>query len=209
MPRLRRIDTVLKAMKQADPDTVITRHFITTLLREGKITPLKYGDAWVVNIDELYGYLCGMQFNEKSYVQPTKRTIKKSGEIWREFLAEDPDTKVRKLNLRLFVQEQGIWCFTSSVGHWLIDSDELMYKLNPRGVDCKVAMPRLRWHDDTVRGFKKQHPDLPVNMTMAEKAFQSDNMFKIKNGGRWILNYDQLEAEVFKMIGYTPNKEEQ
>lgn len=82
LPRLRRIDTILKAAKQSDPDTVITRHFITTLLREGKITPLKYGDAWVVNIDELYGYLCGMQFNKKPYVQPTKRTIKKSGEIW-------------------------------------------------------------------------------------------------------------------------------
>ena len=207
LPRLRRIDTILKAAKQADPDTVITRHFITTLLREGKITPLKYGDAWVVNIDELYGYLCGMKFVEKPYVPPAKRTIKKSGEIWREFLAEDSDTKVRKLNLRLFVHEQGIWYFTSSVGHWLIDYDELLYRLNPRGVDCKVDMPRLRWHDDTVRGFKKQHPDLPVTMTMAEKAFQSDNVFKVKNGHRWIINYDQLEAEVFKMIGYAPNRE--
>ena len=207
LPRLRRIDTILKAAKQADPDTVITRHFITTLLREGKITPLKYGDAWVVNIDELYAYLCGMQFEEKPYAPPSKRTIKKSGEIWREFLAEDPDTKVRRLNLRLFVQEQGIWYFTSSVGHWLIDSDELMYKLNPRGVDCKADMPRLRWHDDTVRGFKKQHPNLPVTIMMAEKAFQSDNVFKIKNGGRWIINYDQLETEVLKMIGYTPNQE--
>ena len=176
-------------------------------MREGKITPLKYGDAWVVNIDELYGYLCGMKFVEKPYVPPAKRTIKKSGEIWREFLAEDPDTKVRRLNLRLFVQEQGIWYFTSSVGHWLIDSDELMHRLNPRGVDCKVAMPRLRWHDDTVRGFKKQHPDLPVTMTMAEKAFQSDNVFKVKNGHRWIINYDQLEAGVFKMIGDMPNKD--
>ena len=207
LPRLRLIDTILKAAKQAGPDTVITRHFITTLLREGKITPLKYGDAWVVNIDELYGYLCGMKFVEKPYVPPAKRTIKKSGEIWREFLAEDPDTKVRRLNLRLFVQEQGIWYFTSSVGHWLIDSDELMHRLNPRGVDCKVAMPRLRWHDDTVRGFKKQHPDLPVTMTMAEKAFQSDNVFKVKNGHRWIINYDQLEAGVFKMIGDMPNKD--
>ena len=57
IPRLRKIDAVLKDMKQADPDTVVSRFFITKLLREGKITPLKYGDAWVVNIDELYGYL--------------------------------------------------------------------------------------------------------------------------------------------------------
>lgn len=108
IPRLRKIDVVLKDMKQADPDTVISRFFITKLLREGKITPLKYGDAWVVNLDELYGYLCGMQFEEKPYTPPAKRTIKKSGEIWRAFLAQDPETKIRKLNLRLFVHEQGI-----------------------------------------------------------------------------------------------------
>lgn len=207
LPRLRRIDTVIKAIRQVDPDTVVSRYFITTLVREGKITPLKYGDAWVVNIDELYGYLSGMKFEDKSYTPPPKRNIQKSGEIWRAFLSEDPETKVRRLNLRLFVKEQGIGYFISSVGHWLIDYNELMYKLNPRGVDCKFDIPRLRWHDDTVRGFKMQHPDLPVTMTMAEKAFQSDNVFKIKNGGRWILNYDQLETEVFKMIDYTPNKE--
>ena len=202
MPRLRRIDTVLKTMKQVDPDTVVTRYFITTLLREEKITPLKYGDAWVVNIDELYGFFSGMKFENKSYIPPTKRNIKKSGEIWREFKAEDSETKVRRLNLRLFAKEQGIWYFISSVGHWLIDYNELMYKLNPRGVDCKVDMPRLRFHDDTVRGFKKQHPDLPVTMSIVEKALQSENVFKIKNGGRWIINYNQLEKEVYRIIGY-------
>ena len=201
MPRLRRIDTVLKTMKQADSDTVVTRYFITALLREGKIMPLKYGDAWVVNIDELYGFLSGMKFESKPYTPPTKRTIKKSGEIWREFIAEDSETKIRRLNLRLFTKEQGIWYFISSVGHWLIDYDELMYKLNPCGVDCKVVMPRLRFHDDTVRGFKKQHPDLPVTMSIVETALQSENVFKIKNGGRWIINYDQLEREVYSMIG--------
>ena len=62
-------------------------------------------------------------------------------------------------------------------------------------------MPRLRWHDDTVRGFKKQHPDLPVTMNIVENALQSDNVFKIKNGHRWIINYDQLEMEVYKQLG--------
>ncbi len=206
LPRLRRIDTVIKEMKQADCNTVVSRHFITTLLREGKITPLKYGDAWVVNIDELYGYLCGMRFDEKQYTPPTKRNIKKSGEIWREFLSEDPDTKVRKLNLRLFVKEQGIWYFTSSVGHWVIDADELMYKLNPRGVDCSFDMPRLRWHDETVCRFRYLHQDIPVTISIVEKAFQSDNVYKIQNGHRWIINYDQLEREVYKILGCTSNK---
>ena len=75
IPRLRKIDAVLKDMKQADFGTVISRFFITKLLRESKITPLKYGDAWVVNIDELYGYLNGKVFHDKSYTPPPKRNI--------------------------------------------------------------------------------------------------------------------------------------
>ncbi len=208
LPRLRRIDTVIKEIKQADRNTVISRFFITKLLREGKITPLKYGDSWVVNIDELYGYLSGQTFVEKPYIPSPKRNIKKSGEVWRTFQAEDPDTKIRKLNLRLFVKEQKIWYFVSSVGHWVIDVDELMYKLNPRGVDCSFDMPRMRWHDETVRRFRWLHQDIPVTISIVEKAFQSDSVFKIKNGGRWIINYDQLEREVYKMVGATPKKEE-
>ena len=38
LPRLRRIDTVIKTMKQADRDTVVSRFFLTKLLKEGKIT---------------------------------------------------------------------------------------------------------------------------------------------------------------------------
>ncbi len=201
IPRLRKIDAVLKDMKQADPDTVVSRCFITKLLRDGQITPLKYGDAWVVNLDEMYGYLNGKTFQDKPYMPPLKRNIQKSGDIWRTFKAEDPDTIIRKLNLRLFIKEQGAWYFVSSLGHWLIDSDELMHRLNPRGVDCRANMPRLRWHDDTVRGFKKAHPYLPVTMNIVENALQSDNVFKIKNGHRWIINYDQLEMEVYRQIG--------
>ena len=200
IPRLRKIDAVIKDMQQRDSDTVVSRFFITKLLREGKITPLKYGDAWVVNLDEMYGYLNGKTFQDKPYTSP-KRNIQKSGDIWRTFKAEDPETIIRKLNLRLFIKEQGAWYFVSSLGHWLIDSDELMYRLNPRGVDCRANMPRLRWHDDTVRGFMKAHPYLPVTMNIVENALKSDNVFKIKNGHRWIINYDQLEMEVYRQIG--------
>ncbi len=206
LPRLRRIDTVIKTMRQADRDTVVSRFFLTKLLKEGKITQLKYGDSWVINIDELYGFMSGMKFEDEPYTPPPKRNLQKSGEIWRMFQAEDPETKVRKLNLRLFVKEQGIWYFTSSVGHWVIDVDALMYKLNPRGIDCAFNMPRLRWHDETVRRFRWLHQDIPVTINIVEKAFQSDNVFKIQNGLRWIINYDQLEREVYAMLGCTPSK---
>lgn len=54
LPRLRKISDVLTQMHAADPDTVITRHFIESLIHSGQLTALKYGDAWLVNLDELY-----------------------------------------------------------------------------------------------------------------------------------------------------------
>lgn len=66
---------------------------------------------------------------------------------------------------------------------------------------CRANMPHLRWHDETVRGFKKAHPYLPVTMNIVENALKSGNVFKIKKGHRWIINYDQLEMEVYRQIG--------
>lgn len=201
VPRLRRIDTVLKEIKQADPQTVITRHFIVQLIRSEEITPLKYGDAWLINTDELYGYLSGSVPQDLNYKPLIKRDLMTSGEIYRMFLYRDRDTKIRKLNLRLFVKEQSIWYFVSPTRKWLIDFNAFMEKVNPRHINEKVEMPRLRWHDDSVRNFKSNHPDLTgASMTVAEQAFKSDSVFKTLNGHRWIINYDQLEQEVISIL---------
>ena len=53
LPRLRRIADVLNEVKQVDPDTCLTRCMLIELMKQGVITPLKYGNAWVVNMDEL------------------------------------------------------------------------------------------------------------------------------------------------------------
>lgn len=113
VPRLRRIETVLKEMKQSDPKSVISRWFIIQLIRAEEITPLKYGDAWLINTDELYGYLSGGIPQDLNYTPVIKRDLMTSGEIYRTFLCRDPETKIRRLNIRLFVKEQGIWYFVS------------------------------------------------------------------------------------------------
>lgn len=200
VPRLRRIESVLKEIKAADPKSVISRWFIIQLIRAQEITPLKYGDAWLINTDELYGYLSGSVPQDFNYKPIIKRDLMTSGEIYRIFLRRDADTKIRKLNIRLFVKEHGIWYFVSASRKWYIDFNAFMENINPRHINEKVEMPRLRWHDDSVRNFKRTHPELSVTMTIAEQAFKSDNVFKTLNGHRWIINYDQLEQEVLRII---------
>ena len=201
VPRLRRIETVLKEIKGADPKSVISRWFIIQLIRAEAITPLKYGDAWLINTDELYGYLSGGVPQDLNYQPLLKRDLMTSGEIWRTFLHGDADTKLRRLNIRLFVKEQGIWYFIAPTRKWVIDFNAFMEKVNPRHINERVEIPRLRWHDDSVRNFKRTHPELEgATMTIAEQALHSDKVFKTLNGHRWIINYDQLEQEVISIL---------
>ena len=54
-------------------------------------------------------------------------------------------------------------------------------------------MPRMRFHDDSIRKFQKRHPNVRVTLSKLEECFQSNNVFKTLNGCRWVLNYDEFE----------------
>lgn len=56
LPRLRRINDALKEIKEFDKDSCLTHYMIQQLMIEGKISMLKYGNAYVVNLDELYQF---------------------------------------------------------------------------------------------------------------------------------------------------------
>lgn len=64
IPRLRRISDVINEMKKADPDSIITHYTIIKLIEVGKLTALKYGNAWLINLDELYCVLGGKPYEE-------------------------------------------------------------------------------------------------------------------------------------------------
>lgn len=56
IPRLRRINDVLDEMKKRDPKTALKWRTIQSMIKQGEITSIKFGDAWLINIDELYNY---------------------------------------------------------------------------------------------------------------------------------------------------------
>ena len=54
IPRLRKINVALKEIKRFDPNTTLKWRTIKMLIKAGKLTALKLGPAWLINIDELY-----------------------------------------------------------------------------------------------------------------------------------------------------------
>lgn len=53
IPKFRRIEDVLKEIKEIDPDTELNWRFIKQLISNGDISQMKIGNAWLINLDEL------------------------------------------------------------------------------------------------------------------------------------------------------------
>jgi hypothetical protein len=67
IPRLRKKENVIKDVKKIDPKTAITSCLIEKLAESGKITQIKYGNAWLINLDELFDFFTTKeQNNEKT-----------------------------------------------------------------------------------------------------------------------------------------------
>jgi len=66
LPRIRRINDAVNEIRKLDPKTEITRKLILELIKYHKLTYMKYGNAWIVNLDELYGYLKGKEFEHEN-----------------------------------------------------------------------------------------------------------------------------------------------
>jgi len=56
IPRLRKINQIIKEIKSQDENSALTSYLIYTLVRNNKITSIKFGNEWVVNTDELYEF---------------------------------------------------------------------------------------------------------------------------------------------------------
>ena len=56
IPRLRKIPQAIQEIKQQDPNTAITEYLLYELMRRGHLSQIKLGNAWLVNLEELYDF---------------------------------------------------------------------------------------------------------------------------------------------------------
>ena len=201
LPRLRKISDAIHEIRRFDGECALSAFFIHQLIRKGKISSLLYGDALLVNLDELFAFFLTSK-SDGEYIPaqalPEGRSMLTSGEIFRLFRADDPGTVIRKPNLRRFVLQQDL-PYTVLNGKWLIDFPSLLSALNPSGFHRRFDKPpKLRLHDDAVFDFKRLHPHLHVTLQTIEEQFHSPEVFSVQNGKRRIVNYDELETAVIR-----------
>ena len=53
IPKLRKKDKVINDIRKIDPNTALTTTLIIKMIRKGEISKIDYGNAQLVNLDEL------------------------------------------------------------------------------------------------------------------------------------------------------------
>lgn len=66
IPRFRKIDQIIDEIKKVDPDTELNWRLLKQLIKEGKLSQMKIGNAWLVNTDELYSLFWKENKNENN-----------------------------------------------------------------------------------------------------------------------------------------------
>lgn len=56
IPRLRRINDVIKQIRADDEQAEISWYLIQHLIKTGELTSMKFGNSWLINLDELYDF---------------------------------------------------------------------------------------------------------------------------------------------------------
>lgn len=57
LPKIRTLDEAIRELKESDPRTCVTRHFLWSSVRSGKLPSIKAGGKYLVNMDTLTAFL--------------------------------------------------------------------------------------------------------------------------------------------------------
>lgn len=121
-----------------------------------------------------------------------------TGEIYRIFKKGDNDTIIRRLNMRYFCKKENV-NHTICNRKWLIDLNDFLNKLNPKCYAERKSLPRLRTKITAQKEWNKKHRT-KIKHHIIDKVCDSGKVFVFKHGRTNIINYDELEQEIIKIL---------
>lgn len=204
LPRLRKLSDAYEEIKRLDPETALTFRQLRSMADRRDLTILKYNNAWVVNMDELFAHFTTRGVTRCSNIDYWKNefsTILTKGnsitttQLCQLFQNQDNNSIFRPRNLRSFLVENGELFIPLNPGKWLINFPQFYRKINPLGVCQKETLPRIRGQIQALNMLTKNYPYTKVKRECLLQILQSDTIKKYPIGGHWLINYDEFEQE--------------
>ena len=126
-------------------------------------------------------------------------TLISSGDLMRMFLESDPNSIIRRPNLRRFAHDNDIR-YIITEGKWLIDYKQFFKKVNPRRISTPAKMPRLRCLRDCVTEFNKNNRKYKIDKATVSHYMKSAQVTRYFHGNTWFINYDELEKVILRHL---------
>ena len=126
-------------------------------------------------------------------------TLISSGDLMRMFLESDPNSIIRRPNLRRFAHDNDIR-YIITEGKWLIDYKQFFKKVNPRRISTPAKMPRLRCLRDCVTEFNKNNRKYKIAKATVSHYMNSAQVTRDFHGNTWFINYDELEKVILRHL---------
>lgn len=121
-----------------------------------------------------------------------------TGEIYKIFKQYDKDTVIRRTNMRYFCKKVNVK-YTICQSKWLIDFNDFLNKLNPKGYTERKRLPRLRTKITAQLEWNSKHRK-KIKHHIIDKICDSGKVFVFKHGRYNIINYDELEKELIRIL---------
>lgn len=113
--------------------------------------------------------------------------------ICKEFTAYDADTRLRKACIRSVVSKKAIHSFTLPDSKRLIDIDSFIEFFSSGNIQDTVnIIPRLRYYENCYHLLHSEYPEISVTWQQLHDIVHSGEIFVLKHGQRFIVNYDEL-----------------
>ena len=121
-----------------------------------------------------------------------------SGYLQRLFAEQDKETILRRPNIRRFVLQYNV-PYEQHKKAWLIDFDAFMKAIAPKKYPVQEGVPKVRRIENALKEYNASHKQ---NATMddVKACLKSGIVLYYSFRGRIIVNYDELEIELRKLI---------
>lgn len=123
---------------------------------------------------------------------------KTTGQIYRYIKSFDEDTIIRRTNVRKFCKKENL-SYTVCQGKWMIDLENLLTTLNPKGYSHNIPFPRLRTKISAQKEWNATHRR-KIKHHIIDCICNSGKVCVYTHGRRNIINYDQLELELIRVL---------
>ncbi len=205
LPMLRTAEQVVSYFKEQDPETVVTVSLINYLIKTNKIIGRKIGSKVLVNFDEcVYFFMLDIISAEPQTKSP--RHMVTTGDIYRLFMANDEDTRVRKSLIKTVIATGKVFSVWLPQGHWLVDLDEFVRFftggkvfippndtqeiIRPYGSrEQRSRLPRLRHYEQCYHLLRRDYPQLNITWQQLHSLAHGGEVFCMWYNNRWIVDY--------------------